>query len=154
MDCLVSSWKVNCPSLYFTIIHLEVCESLPISKNLTARKQSHPEADMTLWFQSNVKKHKNVNISVKSNKKPTLVFKIFFLQIINFLTDFELRRWKRERGGGLSMILKIFFLPKHIYAKYLLWKELMKNLLEEIINISSFIIWMNDRNTMAVGRHP
>lgn len=100
MDCLVSSWKVNCPSLYFTIIHLEVCESLPISKNLTARKQSHPEADMTLWFQSNVKKHKNINISVKSNKKPTLVFKIFFLQIINFLTDFELRRWKRERGGG------------------------------------------------------
>ena len=68
--------------------------------------------------------------------------RFFFHQIINFLTDFELhflRRWKRERGEGLSMILKLKYsscLKIFMQKKKLIWKELMKNLFEEIINIS------------------
>ena len=115
------------------IFYNHTLRSLWISSNI--QKTWQPENSHTqkqiwhyfkfIWFQSNVKKHNNVNISVKSNKKPTPVFKIFFLQIIYFLTDFELRRWKRERGGG-SMILKIFFLPKHIYFGKNWWRTCWK----------------------------
>ena len=126
------------------IFYNHTLRSLWISSNI--QKTWQPENSHTqkqiwhyfkfIWFQSNVKKHKNVNISVKSNKKPTLVFKIFFLQIINFLTDFELRRWKREMGRCLwfwkySSCLNIF-MQNTYFGKN--WR--MKNLLEEIINIS------------------
>ena len=64
-----------------------------------------------------------------------------------------------EEGEGWGVVYdfetKIFFLPKTIYAKK---KTNLERIDEELVwrnnKYFNFIIWMYDRNTMAIGRHP